>query len=107
MSVITYGTELWSPNKEENKSINQILDNIIKRILMTPTSTPREALYIETSIKDITHYMKEKRINTLCRLEKTKNELIQAIMEIESDNSWTKRTLEIAKDLDIDTENHK
>ena len=47
--IITYGSELWNPNKKETKQIDQVLDNIIKRILMVPTSTPREATYIETA----------------------------------------------------------
>ena len=46
--IITYGCETWTKNKKENKKLNAILDNIIRRILMVPTSTPREALYIET-----------------------------------------------------------
>ena len=53
--LITYACELWNPNKEEKGTINRILDNIIKRVLMVPTSTPRENLYIETGIRDMTH----------------------------------------------------
>ena len=70
--IITYACELWDPNKEEKGTINRILDNIIKRVLMVPTSTPRENVYIETGIKDMTHNMTHRRINMLCRLETTK-----------------------------------
>ena len=42
----------WSPGKTENENINRIMDNILKRILMVPQSTPREALYIETGLLD-------------------------------------------------------
>ena len=38
--------------KTDNEKINRIMDNILKRILMVPQSTPREALYIETGLLD-------------------------------------------------------
>ena len=52
MSVINYSSEVWSPTKTENEKINKIMDNILKRILMVPQSTPREVLYIETGLLD-------------------------------------------------------
>ena len=51
--IITYASETWEPNKRELKKLNQILDKIIRRVLMVPDSTPREALYIETGLVDI------------------------------------------------------
>ena len=51
-STIAYSSEIWSPGKTENEKINRIMDNILKRILMVPQSTPREALYIETGLLD-------------------------------------------------------
>ena len=42
------------------KKLNQILDKVIKRILMTPDSTPREPLYIETGLLDIETTIDEK-----------------------------------------------
>ena len=50
--IITYGCEVWNPNKSEMKNINSLMDNILRRILMAPQSTPREALYIETGQPD-------------------------------------------------------
>ena len=41
--IITYGSETWEPLKSEMKKLNQTLDKILKRILMTPEATPREA----------------------------------------------------------------
>ena len=55
-----YGCETWDLTKAEENEINQILDNIIKRILITPQSTPREALYIKTGLLD----SQELKINT-------------------------------------------
>lgn len=50
--IITYAGETWNPTKTEEKQINQMLDNIIKRTLMVPQSTTREALYLETGLID-------------------------------------------------------
>ena len=44
--IITYEGQTRKPTKAEKKKLKQMLDSIIKRILMVPTSTPREALYI-------------------------------------------------------------
>ena len=53
--IITYDSETWQPTKKENLATNKILDNILKRILKVPTSTPREALYMELGCLDIEH----------------------------------------------------
>jgi hypothetical protein len=65
--LITYGNETWETNKKESNTANQILDNILKRILKVPTSTPREALYIETGMIDIEHIRMKLRIGMLQR----------------------------------------
>ena len=56
-----------------------MLDNIIKRILMTPTSTPREALCIEAGLLDIETIDDKNRIAIGERLEKTSNTLLNEI----------------------------
>ena len=52
--IITYGGETLEMTKQEEKIINQIQENIIRRILMVTQSTPTESLYIETGLLDIT-----------------------------------------------------
>ena len=83
----------WDPNKEEKGTINRILDNIIKRVLMVPTSTPRENLYIETGVRDMTHNMTHRRINMLCRLETTNSKMITSVLEIENPKTWKNSTI--------------
>ena len=51
--IITYGGESWNLNKKEQKSLNRIQENIIRRVLMVPQSTPTDTLYIETGLLDI------------------------------------------------------
>ena len=99
--IITYGSELWNPNKKETKMAESILDNIIKRILMVPTSTPREVLYMETGLKDVQYRMKESRISMKCRLEKTKNETINSILELDESNAWNKITTALMTELNL------
>ena len=53
--ILTYAGEVRNPTNKENKDINSMLDNIIKRTLMVPQTTPREVLYIETGLMDIEH----------------------------------------------------
>ena len=50
--IIIYGGEAWQMTEKNYKLANQILDNILSRILKCPTGTPREALYIETGLID-------------------------------------------------------
>ena len=42
--IITYAGETRNPTNKGKTELNRILDKIIKRILLVPTSTPREAL---------------------------------------------------------------
>ena len=69
--------QLWRGNKEtqqtEKKKLKQMLDNIIKRILMTSTSTPREALCIETGLLAIETTDYENKISMGERLGKNAN----------------------------------
>ena len=99
--IITYGAETWETTKKETKTTNQILDNILKRILKVPNSTPREALYIETGIIDIEHTIKKLRIGMLHRLDKTKNVLIDKILQNQHDKAWSKITKLIAEEIGI------
>ncbi len=49
--IITYVSETWNPPEKEIKELNTILDNILK-VLITPYTTPRESLYIETGLME-------------------------------------------------------
>ena len=61
--IIIYAAETWIPTKAEVEHIKKILDNILKIILKTPTSTPSEIiLQVETGIWDIETMIEEKQI---------------------------------------------
>ena len=105
--IITYGSELWNPNKQETKQIDQVLDNIIKRILMVPTSTPREATYIETGLKDMESNRTQKRINMMNRIEKNKNNLISTITDIDNNQNWKNITIQTMEKIGLTTDELK
>ena len=86
--IITYGGETWKINKKEERTLNQIQENIIKRILMTPQSTPAEVLYMETGLLDITTIILKNRLNLERRLRKTPNYLATKIMEQGIEGGW-------------------
>ena len=89
--IITYGCETWEPLKGEMKKLNQILDKIIKRILMTPGATPREALYIETGLLDIETIIDIKRLNMMARLNREKSKMMAAVLA-NPESAWMKQT---------------
>jgi hypothetical protein len=99
--IITYGGETWDMNKNETKTANRILDNILKRLLITPTTTPREAIYEEIGMLDIEHILMKNRINMYARLEKTKNEMIGIILGITNDNGWNEKTMKMITEQNL------
>ena len=101
--IITYASETWEPNRGEMKKLNQILDKILKRILMTPEATPREALYIETGLLDIETIMDLKRMNMMARLNRNKSDLMAAVLA-NPECKWMKRTQEIMTKYGIEQE---
>ena len=92
--IITYGCETWEPLKSEMSKLNSILDKVIKRILMTPGATPREALYIETGLLDVETIMDIKRLNMMARLNRQKSEIMTKVLE-NPDCTWMKRTRQV------------
>ena len=90
--IITYGGETWEASNTEMREMNKILDNIIKRILMTPVTTPREALYIETGLLDINHTVMKNRINMDKRLTENSNNLLTMILNTQEETGWKKTT---------------
>jgi hypothetical protein len=103
LPVITYGSETWEPTKKETNSLNQILDNILKRILKVPTTTPRDSFYIETGLIDIEHTRIQKRIAMLHRRNKTKSNLLDKILQNPNKQAWKPKTEQLMKDIDYRT----
>jgi hypothetical protein len=97
--IITYGGETWNLNKKEEKDINRIQENIIRRVLMTPQSTPLEALYMETGLLDITTLISKNRINMEKRLMKKKESITTKIMMNGTKGGWKEKTDTVKKEI--------
>ena len=102
--IITYGGETWSLNKKEEKEINRIQENIIRRILMVPQSTPTESLYIETGLLDITTITTKNRLNMEKRLHKHPERLATKIMEIGTKGGWKDKTTKMKTTINPEME---
>ena len=94
--TITYSGEVWQPTKSEQTRIIRIMDNIIKRILMVPQSTPREALYIEPGLLDPETISAKNRIMIEHRLGNS-NPRMKRLTETSQEKSWRETTDAIKK----------
>ncbi len=103
--LITYAGETFNiRNKKEKEDINRLLENIVKRILMVPRGTPREALYVETGLMQPTTVIERQRINMLVRLRRKGNEWMKAVTRMDRNKGWMKQTAQIMEDLRIKEE---
>ena len=101
--IILYGCETWAPSKSEFEKLNRIQEAVIRRILMTPFSTPKEALYLETGLLDIEHMSYIRRMNMYFRLKENPSEIIDKVCIDTEDNWWT-QTEQIMSNFSIDHE---
>lgn len=97
--IITYGGETWKTTKKEIKEINRIQENIIRRTLMVPQSTPTEALYIETGLLDINSIVTKNRINMEKRLLSKPHKLTTKIMISKPKGGWKETTEHIKEGI--------
>jgi hypothetical protein len=86
--IITYVGETMNPNKTETKELNNILDNIIKRTLMIPNSTPREPIYLECGLLDIESTINRNKLLMYNRIHRTGNELTRTNLNNENKTKW-------------------
>ncbi len=102
LPVITYAAETWNNNKEQTNAANRILDNIVKRTLKTPVSTPREALYMETGILDIEHQAKKKQLLMKHRIKDTASELMETTINANTKGGWKARIEKLERSISLD-----
>ena len=93
--------ETWEPTKAENKKHNQILDNIIKRVLKVPKSTPRESLYIETGLTDLSTRRIQNRLNMEHRVNKKGSQTTKTAMNAQIRRGWMETTTNLKTTLNI------
>ena len=109
-AIITYGAETWYTTKTEMDKLNKLMDNIIKRILMVPQSTPREALYMETGLLDPETIAMKNRIMLHHRLATGPPRRSAKLAQTQEKKSWgetTTATMILADISDTDLEGKK
>ena len=100
--IITYGSETWDIIQNQTKRLNRILDNIIKRILNLPQSTPRECLYYELGTLAIEHRIITKRINYATTLLIKNPDNLRDILQAANPKSWIQKTIQQARSVGLD-----
>ena len=84
--------ETRNPTNKEKTELHRILNKIIKIILLGPTSTPPEALHIETGTMDIEHTTMKNRLNRDKTLQANPNSLTSKVKEMEQSKKNTTPT---------------
>ena len=95
--IITYGGETRKPITEEKKKNSQLLDSIIRRMLVVQEYPPREALYIESGMLDIESITDKNRLMMGERIKKNETQLLNEVTKIQyledgmNSSEWQKK----------------
>jgi len=101
LPTITYGAEAWVIKEKEHKKLQKIMDNILKRILKTPRTTPSEIVAAETGIWAIRLQIWKKQITYLNKIMNQKNEPTLLKIMTDEHNTWAKQMDNILKESGI------
>ena len=96
--IMTYSGEVYEKKRKKRKQINRIFDNILKRILKTPQSTPRECLYIDTGFP--TDIINKNRLNMRNRIKHGQNSTLKNILDRKEKDGWAMENKEYLKNQD-------
>ncbi len=103
--IITYAGETMEfKNKKQKEEMNRLLEAIIRRVLMVPKGTPKEALYIETGLVEPTVIVEENRVNMHARIRNGSNKWMKEIMKEEKQEGWIMNTRAIERKMGIKEE---
>ena len=98
---ITYGWEATTPRKKDQIQIKQITDNILKRIIMAPKSTPWEPLYLETGTLIPEMIILKNRIIYMDKLKDNPSSILKNIREDQDQKGWWKTNEKIREETGI------
>ena len=97
--IITYGWEARCPTKKEEDKLAAILNSILKRLLMTPRSTPNDPVYIETGIMEMGVTLEKQRINYMEKVRESGSKIMQSLEKREEKKGWWTKTENARKEL--------
>lgn len=101
LPIITYGLEAINIRQQDHNDLNKIWEAIIRRILQTPISTPKESLYIETGLVDITTSIHRNRLRMAARLLNKSSQMLKNLQLENNKNGWWTKTSQIMELYDI------
>ncbi len=100
--IITYAGEVMDlKRKKDQKELNRMLENIIKRILKVPIGTPTEALYVETGMIPPTAMIEKNQTNMCTRLMKGDNPWMKKMVDPEKQSGWIQRIRQTEQRMEI------
>ncbi len=102
--IITYGAEAANHNKKEKEAIQQIFNDLLKRILNLPQPTPNTNLLIETGYLPIEYLIDRKKIMQANRIARNeKSSLVKKVTQVE-ESRWMKGILELLNKYKMEEE---
>ena len=104
LPIITYGGETMENTTKNYNTANKLMDNIIKRILRIPKTTPRQALYIETGLLDPETIIKKNRISMEMRIKQGTNQTMKEIVNLTHKGCWAEQNKEIKEKMEVTEE---
>ena len=106
--IILYAAETWNTTKKEMNQINKIYDDIIKRVLKTPVTTPRETIYIESGLVDIETLIYRQRANMYKKITQEPDSQLSEIINQHIRRGWRITTDKILLEINMeDTGTHE
>ena len=100
--MATDTSEIWNPTPAENNAHNKILEDLIRRVLKLPASTPKEALYIETGFVSLETERKIKRTNTIARINEKGSDTTKTAMNANIPGGWKEITEACLNEINLD-----
>ena len=102
--ILTYAGEAMIMTKNDYSELNKKLDNILKRLLLLPQSTPREALYLETGLMDIETTINRNKLLMFNRITCNPNSITEENLRNENQTHWKKEIDQLLTKYEITEE---
>ena len=88
LPILLYGAEVRETTKKEKEKLQTIMNNILKRTLKLPQSTPSDAVLIEAGFRDIQTLTNIKKLIYILRIESFEDNRREKII-IGKRTTWT------------------
>ncbi len=102
--IMTYGTEGCNHSEKEKETLQQIFNDLLKKILNLPQSTPNTNLLIETGYLPVEYMIDRKKINQAQRVEESKRDSLIKDATKSKENEWMKDLSKILNKYNMNEE---